>query len=108
MKAQPEVIDLDVGKLEALLAKIEAELGDEVAGPFRALLHGYQQILKIIQNKELTLQRLRQLLFGAKTESARNVLGPDRASAGEGPATTEGEGSDGVASASLPIGIDHV
>ena len=78
MKAQPEVIDLDVGKLEALLAKI-------------------------IQNKELTLQRLRQLLFGAKTESTRNVLGPDRTSpAGAGPATPVGEGSDGVASASLP------
>jgi transposase len=89
MKAQPEVIELDVGKLESLLEKIQAELGEEVSGPFRELLHGYQQFLKMLQNKEISLRRLQQILFGAKTESSRNVLGSKGASAHGGPAMTQ-------------------
>lgn len=87
-KVQPEVIELDVGKLEALLARIEGALGKELAEPFRELLHGYQQFLKMLENKEITLRKLRQILFGVKTESTRNVLGSDSPSTSDGPATT--------------------
>jgi transposase len=88
-KVQSEVIELNVGKLEALLARIEAELGKEVAEPFRELLHGYQQFLKMLENKELSLRKLRQILFGVKTESTRNVLGADRTATEAGSTTTE-------------------
>jgi len=103
MKPQPEVIELDVGNLEALLEKIQAALGEEVAGPFRELLHGYQQFLKMLENKEISLRKLRQILFGVKTESTRNVLGSDSPSTSDGPATTQAqEAADGVPSALLP------
>ena len=103
MKVQPQVIELDVGKLEALLARIEAALGKEVAEPFRELLHGYQQFLKVLENKEITLRKLQQMLFGAKTESSRNVLGSDRAVGSDSPATTQGaEAADGESSDCLP------
>jgi transposase len=102
MKVPLKVIELDVGKLEALLARIEATLGKEVAEPFRELLHGYQQFLKMLQNKEISLRKLQQMLFGAKTESTRNILGSDRASARDGPATTAAEAGEGVPSTSAP------
>jgi len=89
MEVQPAVIELDVGKLEVLLARIEAALGKEVAEPFRELLDGYQQFLKMLENKELSLRKLRQILFGVKTESTRNVLGSDRAAGEAGSTTTE-------------------
>jgi len=98
-KVQPEVIELDVGKLEALLARIEAALGKEVAEPFRELLHGYQQFLKMLENKELSLRKLQQILFGVKTESTRNVLGSDGAVGSDGLARTQAaEAADGASS----------
>jgi transposase len=103
MKASPEIIELDVSKLEALLEQIQAVLGEEVARPFRELLHGYQQFLQMLENKEFSLRKLQQLLFGVKTESSRNVLGSESTLTGDGPAPPPATAAgDGATSASLP------
>jgi len=94
MKAKPEVIELDIQKLDTLLETIRANLGEEVAGPFRDLLDGYRQLVEIIAREEITLQKLRQIVFGAKTERTRNVLGPDLASSPEGAAITQDAAAD--------------
>jgi hypothetical protein len=65
-----------------------------VAGPFRDLLDGYRQLVEIIAREEITLQKLRQIVFGAKTERTRNVLGPDLASSPEGAAITQDAAAD--------------
>jgi transposase len=83
MQAKPEVIELDMRKLEALLERIHAGLGEEVAAPFRELLHSYAYLLEIIQNNQISLGKLQQLLFGASTERSRNVLGTDGGSSAE-------------------------
>jgi transposase len=83
MAAKPEVLELDVQKLSMLLEKIRAGLGEDVASPFGELLEGYQTLLGIIARKEITLAKLRQIVFGAKTERTRDVLGPDRAASGD-------------------------
>jgi transposase len=106
MKAKPEVIALDIGKLEALLERIQADLGEDVAAPFRELLHCYAQLVEILGNQEISLRRLQQLLFGVKTERTSNVLGPDHASTAEGVAAVEkgeaGDGAGGSSAASTP------
>jgi hypothetical protein len=94
MKAKPEVIELEIQKLDTLLETIRANLGEEVAGPFRDLLDGYRQLVEIIAREEITLQKLRQIVFGAKTERTRNVLGPDLASSPEGAAITQDAAAD--------------
>lgn len=77
MKPELEILELDVPTLEALLERIQSTLGDEVAGPFRELLHGYAQLLEALRNKEISVRRLQQILFGAKTERTSHVLKPD-------------------------------
>lgn len=77
MQAKPAVIELDIQKLEALLATIQANLGEEVASPFRALLQSYVQIFTILGHKDLSLKRLQQLIFGAKTERTSNLPRPE-------------------------------
>jgi hypothetical protein len=87
MKAKLEVIELDIQELESQLEKIQAELGEDVARPFRQLLDSHVQLLEVIRNRELSLKKLQQLLFGAKTEHTSNVLGAGDASSPESTAT---------------------
>jgi hypothetical protein len=91
MKAKLEVIELEIPLLESLLETIAAQLGEEVAGPFRQLLNSHVQLLQVIDDQEMSLRKLKQLLFGAKTERTRNVLGTSEASSGED-TTPTGEG----------------
>lgn len=91
---KPEVLELDVEKLEALLERISAALGEEVAGPWRELLHGYVRLLEILGNKELSLRKLRELLFGAATERTSNVQGPEPGPGSEGASPSQGEAGE--------------
>jgi hypothetical protein len=75
MRAKPEVIELDLQKLETLLGRIQAHLGEDVAGPFRELLSSYAQLMELLGKKDLSMRRLQKLLFGAKTEQTKSVLG---------------------------------
>jgi hypothetical protein len=102
MAAKPEVIELDIQKLDMLLETIQDCLGAEVAGPFRDLLDGYRQLLEIIAREKITLGKLRQIVFGAKTERTRDVLGPDRATPAEDAATARNvQASDDAALVSV-------
>jgi transposase len=87
MPAKLEVIELEIPQLESLLEKIRSALGEEVAGPFRQLLDSHVQLLEIIGNQKISLRRLRQLVFGAKTERTRDVLGASNAPSGDALAT---------------------
>ena len=102
MMAKPEVLELDIQKLQTLLEKIRAGLGEDVAVPFQELLGGYQKLLGIIARKEITLQKLRQIVFGAKTERTRDVFGPDRAAPPEDAANSQGAPA-GDGAAGVPV-----
>lgn len=88
MKLKPEIVELDVGQLEAKLERIERELGEETARPFRLLVSWYLSLLRLIQSKDATISRLRRLLFGARTERTRDLppAGDSRDSAAGGDA----------------------
>jgi hypothetical protein len=101
MPAKLKVIELEIARLESLLEKIHAALGEEVAGPFRQLLDSHVQLLQVIDNQEISLRRLKQLLFGAKTERTRDVLGTSDGSSADDPATArDEETAPGVAESS--------
>ena len=91
-KTMPEVVELDAQELEAKLDQIEQVMGEETVRPFRMLLTWYLKLLSIIQRKNTSIKRLRQLLFGKKTERLSDLLDP--------PPTPDDEPEPGVPDAS--------
>jgi len=88
----PEIIDMDVEKLEALLRRAEdASLSPEDLQTMRTICESYLYLTNLIDQKSTTIARLRKLLFGATTEKTSSVLG--RSS--EGPLSSEQGASDG-------------
>lgn len=72
----PEIIDLDVQQLEALLRRAEeGAFAHEDYSTIRAVLESYFYLTNLIDQKSTTITRLRKLLFGAPTEKTSTVLG---------------------------------
>jgi hypothetical protein len=88
MKPHPEAIELDQADLESKLDQIATVMGEDVARPFRQLLHWYVFLLGLLREKKLSIQRLRKMLFGATTERATNVLSSAGESTGESAQTS--------------------
>ena len=74
MKSEPTIVELNVQLLEERLNQIEQALGEEVARPFRLLLSWYCALLGLLQKKNVSVRRLRRLLFGSQstTDSANS------------------------------------
>ena len=86
----PKVIELDIKQLDAHLNQIEQVMGQETSGPFRTLLAAYVSLLQLIQEKNISVTRLRRLLFGPRTErTPRDPETPD-SSQPTAPATDPG------------------
>jgi transposase len=83
MAPKAEVLELDLNTLQSLLDTIQNGLGEEIAAPFRQLLDAYSHLLEIIGDKEISLAKLRRILFGSKTERSRDVLGSGHGASGQ-------------------------
>jgi hypothetical protein len=93
-RAKFQVIELEIGQLETLLDRIKVDMGEDVAQPLRQLLQSHMQLLEIIRDQKISMEKLRKLIFGATTESSRNLLGVDDDSSTEGaPPSSETGGS---------------
>jgi transposase len=80
----PEIIDLDVQQLEALLRRAEeGTFAQEDYSTIRTVLESYFYLTNLIDQKSTTIARLRKLLFGAQTEKTSAVLGPEAPPAGD-------------------------
>jgi len=75
MPTKPSIIELDTDKLEAVLRRAEAALGEEDYATIKALVESYAYLADLVGNKNTTIARLRKLLFGAKTEKTAAVVG---------------------------------
>lgn len=69
MEPNPETIELDIHELEALLDRIEATMGEEAVRPLRQVVASYLMVLELLREKNISIQRLRRILFGASTGS---------------------------------------
>lgn len=98
MEAKPQVIELNEADLYAKLDQIEAALGADLATPFRQLLGAYITVLGILRDKNLSLQRLRKLIFGSSSERSAKILPQTDQSAD----SASQDGTPGVAAASPP------
>jgi transposase len=74
-QTKPTIVELDMDKLEEILRRLEAkelDVGDYET--IRAVIGAYVYLVSAVGDKETTIRRLRQMLFGAKTEKTSAVI----------------------------------
>ena len=71
----PRIIELDTNKLEEILGRAEAALGEEDYQTIKAVIESYAYIADLVGDKNTTIYRLRKMLFGAKTEKTAAAVG---------------------------------
>ena len=104
MRNAPELVEADGPRLEEVLRRAEQSLDEKDASLVRAVFESYAYLAALVEDKNTSIRRLRQLFFGARTETTEAVVGqkartpdaavPRDAVAETGPAAVGGD-SDG-------------
>jgi len=75
IQAKPAIVELEMDKLEEILRRLEAkELDADDYETIQAVIVAYVSLVNVVGDKETTIRRLRQMLFGAKTEKTAAVI----------------------------------
>jgi transposase len=74
MKA-PELVEVDSARLEEVLRRVEQSLDEQDAALVRAVFQSYAYVAELVEDKNASIRRLRQLFFGARTEKTDAVVG---------------------------------
>ena len=99
IQAKPTIVELDMDELEEILRRLDAkELGADDYEKIGAAIGSYVYLVHAVGAKDTTIRRLRQMLFGAKTEKTEAVIG-DRKDAGRAPPSPADTGADESAKA---------
>src|SRR4051812_42101109 len=75
MRNAPELIDVDSDRLEGVLRRAEQALDEEDAELIRAVFESYAYVTDLVEDRNTTIRRLRQLFFGARTEKTGALVG---------------------------------
>lgn len=74
-RTEPQLIDMEAQQLQGMLRRAERkEFIDEDYETVRVLAQSYAYLTDALQGKEISVRRLRKLLFGMKTEKTADVL----------------------------------
>jgi transposase len=76
MRNTLELVDVDSDRLEEVLHRAEQSLDEKDAALIRAVFESYAYVTELVEDKNTSIRRLRQLLFGARTEKTDSVVGP--------------------------------
>jgi transposase len=95
MRNAPEIIEVDSTHLEEVLRRVEEALTPKDAELIRAVFQSYVYVTDLVEDKNTSIRRLRQLFFGAGTEKTQAVVGrnattPDSDPPPAPPAQTKG------------------
>ncbi len=85
-KKPPEIVELTADQLEALLRRAETRLDVADHEKVRMVFESYAYIIKLLDEKGTSIDRLRKLLFGSGSEKTDDVIPPDEEDSDE---TTE-------------------
>ena len=93
IRAPATIVELDMSELEEILGRVEAQqLRADDFQTIRTLIESYVCLTQAVGNKNTTIRRLRQMLFGVKTEKTAAVIGSplaaDKKQAEVSPAST--------------------
>jgi transposase len=75
MRHAPEILEVDSPRLEEVLGRAEQALPQEDVELIRAVVEAYRYVVDLVEDKNTSIGRLRQLLFGSGTEKTSAVLG---------------------------------
>ena len=111
--AAVELIDVPREKITEVLELAKAALDSEAYAVIETVVRAYLSVSELVEQKGMTIERLRKLLFGPKTEKLRNVFpgageegtaessssagsapGPDGTAASEGTKRATGTGEE--------------
>jgi hypothetical protein len=90
-----ERIDLDRSELEAILERAKTALREEEYAKLRAAVETLAFLTAELEKKHVSLQRLKQWLFGATTETTRQVLQRVMDDAGQKQGSERPDGAEG-------------
>src|SRR3954467_7414334 len=76
MRNTLELVDVDSDRLEEVLRRAEQSLDEKDAELIRAVFESYAHVADLVEDKNTTIRRLRQLFFGSRTETTEAVVGP--------------------------------
>src|SRR4051794_19979031 len=109
MRNAPGLVEVDSTQLEEVLRRVERSLDEKDAALVRAVFESYAYVADLVDDKDASIRRLRQLFFGARTETTAAVVGPKAgtpeaapprdAVAGTGPAPGDGNTGESDAAA---------
>ena len=66
---------MDSTRLEEVLRRVEQSLDEKDAALVRAVFESYAYVADLVEDKNTSIRRLRQLFFGARTEKTEAVVG---------------------------------
>jgi transposase len=100
MRTSPELVEVDSTRLEEVLRRVEQSLDEKDSALVRAVFESYAYVADLVEDKNTSIRRLRQLFFGARTETTEAVVGqrtrkPDAAVPRVGVAETDLAAGDG-------------
>jgi transposase len=75
MRNAPEIVEVDSTQLEDVLCRAEQALDEKDAALIRAVFQSYVYVADLVDDKNTSIRRLRQLFFGARTEKTAAVVG---------------------------------
>jgi transposase len=76
MRNALELVDVDSDRLEEVLRRAEQSLDEKDAELIRAVFESYAYVTELVEDKNTSIRRLRQLFFGSRTEKTEAVVGP--------------------------------
>jgi len=79
-------MEISIRQLEAILEHARAALSEEEFATLKAAMETLELLTRELENKSVSVQRLRQLLFGAATETTAKVIEKILQRAGKAPA----------------------
>ena len=85
MRYAPEIIEVDEARMEDVLRRVEQALDAKDAELVRAVFQSYAYVTDLVEDKNTTIHRLRQLIFGARTEKTEAIVGRSPETPGSAP-----------------------
>jgi transposase len=73
MRNLPEIVEVDDARLEEVLRRVEQALDEKDAQLIRAVFQSYAYVTEMVEDKNTSIRRLRQLFFGSRKEKTKTV-----------------------------------
>jgi transposase len=74
MRNAPEIVEVDSTRLEEVLCRVEQALDEKDAALIRAVFQSYAYVTDLVEDKNTSIRRLRQLFFGPRTEKTDAIV----------------------------------